>query len=63
MANIDAEVIIKFKVKYLLDTDDNIEDFGFDNLKDYVKWLLDEEGIMGVVEDDYTILEVTKILE
>lgn len=63
MTNLDAEVVIRFKIKNLMDSEDNLDDWGFDSFEDFVKFLIEEEGLMGVVEDGYKILSITEVRE
>lgn len=53
----DATVVIKFKIKTVIDWGDLAEIEM--TLTEYVVAMLADNGILGVVEDDYEILEVT----
>lgn len=61
-----AKVTITFTLKNLIDraTMDNLKIDGiFDSFAEYVKHMIAEEGLWGLVEDDYIIDEIKEFTE
>ena len=54
---VNAEIIVKFKTIYLTDRESLEDDFA-GNLDALVRWLVEEEGLFGICEDEFEILVV-----
>lgn len=58
--NLDAEIIIKFKVKDVID-ERALEENYEGRFSDCMEELIKEEGILGIAEDNYEILSIIRI--
>lgn len=54
----DAEVVVKFVIKSVCEDDYIVGEDYFSNFGDYVRWLIHEETLVGLIEDDYEIISV-----
>lgn len=57
---IDIEFEVRLQISNAIDRQSLVEDFGNDLLH-YTKWLCKEEGLWGVIDDDYTILRASEV--
>ena len=60
-----AEFTVRFRIKIYGGTQELVDasqDHGKDpTLLDYIKWLAELEGLMGIVEDGYTIIDASEV--
>lgn len=57
---IDVEVVVRFKIKSLIDRNSLDRDFNND-LKECLIYIMDDDGLYGLVEDNYELLSVKEI--
>jgi hypothetical protein len=54
-----ARVTVQFDISNL---DDDYKDLGYDSYADMVRWLIDEEGLMGIVDfESQKIIKIEKL--
>ena len=53
--NLDIVFTVKLTIKDAIDREAFVDEYGDDALK-FVRYLTNEEGLIGCVEDDYEIL-------
>ena len=62
--NYDAEIIVKFKAKNLIDYEALMEFYGETEQEKFETWimyLVEEEGLLGFTEDNPEVLEIKMI--
>lgn len=54
-----ARITVQFDIPNL---DDDPEDLGYNSYEDMVRWLINEEGLMGVIDfDSQKIIKIEKV--
>ena len=57
MKTVNAEVTIKF----IIENTGSPEEWEFDTYDEVIKWLIQEEGLWGLVNDEYEILKIEMV--
>jgi len=57
MKTVKAEVIVKF----IIENTGRHEECGFDTYNELIRWLIQEEGLWGLVEDEYEIINIEMV--
>jgi hypothetical protein len=55
-----AKVTVELTISCMSDTKECLEE-GFKSFEEMTRWLIDEEGLFGLVDDEYKILKIEEI--